>query len=250
VCNKRAQQATAQFSPNEELTRILIDQQLTEAGWEADTQLLSYARGARPEMGKNKAIAEWPTVGKQAADYMLFAGMTPIAGVYSKPEDYLQSFNEFIRNQVNQSAALSVVVNRPKDLTREQLKEVRLLLDEHHFAEASLQSAWRRKTNQDIAASIIGYIRQAALGEALLPFEQCVAHAMERIYAQTNWTPVQRTWLGRLGGQFTHEVVLDQQFVNQRFNADGGAMRLNLVLGGQLDQVLATFAEALWPQAA
>jgi type I restriction enzyme R subunit len=171
-------------------------------------------------------------------------------GIYRKPEDYLQSFNEFIRNQVNESAALSVVVNRPKDLTREQLKEVRLLLDEHHFTEASLQTAWRSKTNQDIAASIIGYIRQAALGEALLPFEQRVARAMERIYAQTDWTPVQRTWLRRLARQFTHEVVLDRQFVNQRFNADGGAKRLNLVLGGQLDQVLTTFAEALWPHAA
>ncbi len=171
-------------------------------------------------------------------------------GAYSKPEDYLQSFNDFIRQQVNQSAALSVVVNRPKDLTREQLKEVRLLLDQHNYNEASLQSAWRNKTNQDIAASIIGHIRQAALGEALLPFEQRVANAMQRIYALTNWTPVQRKWLGRLASQFTHEVVLDQQFVNHRFNADGGAKQLNTMLGGQLEQVLTTFAGALWPQAA
>lgn len=171
-------------------------------------------------------------------------------GAYSKPEDYLQSFNEFIRHQINQSAALSVVVNRPKDLTRKQLKEIRLLLDQHNYNEASLQSAWRNKTNQDIAASIIGHIRQAALGEALLPFEQRVANAMQRIYGLTNWTQVQRNWLARLAKQFTHEVVLDQQFVNQRFNADGGAKRLNVMLGGQLDQVLATFADALWPQAA
>ncbi len=171
-------------------------------------------------------------------------------GAYSKPEDYLQSFNDFIRQQINQSAALSVVVNRPKDLTREQLKEIRLLLDQHNYNEASLQSAWRNKTNQDIAASIIGHIRQAALGEALLPFEQRVANAMQRIYALTNWTPVQRKWLGRLASQFTHEVVLDEQFVNHRFNADGGAKQLNLMLGGQLEQVLTTFADALWPQAA
>jgi type I restriction enzyme, R subunit len=171
-------------------------------------------------------------------------------GAYSKPEDYLQSFNAFIRHQLNQSAALSVVVNRPKDLTREQLKEVRLLLDQHNYNEAALQSAWRSKTNQDIAASIIGHIRQAALGEALLPFEQRVANAMQRIYALTNWTQVQRSWLARLAKQFTHEVVLDRQFVNQRFDVDGGAKRLNVMLGGQLDQVLTTFADGLWPQAA
>lgn len=171
-------------------------------------------------------------------------------GKYGKPEDYLQNFNEFIRQQINQSAALAVVVNRPKDLTREQLKEIRMLLDAHQFTEASLQAAWRSKTNQDIAASIIGYIRQAALGEALLPFEQRVANAMQRIYSSYNWTPVQRKWLDRLAKQLTHEVVIDRQFVNQRFSADGGAKTLNTMLGGQLDQVLDKFADGLWPQVA
>jgi type I restriction enzyme R subunit len=56
----------------------------------------------------------------------------------------------------------------------------------------TIQTAWRNKTNQDIAASIIGHMRQAALGEALLPFEQRVANAMRRIYASHNWTQVQR----------------------------------------------------------
>jgi hypothetical protein len=77
---------------------------------------------------------------------------------------------------------------RPKDLTREQLREVRLLLDEHGYSEANLQTAWRNRSNQDIAASIIGYIRQAALGEALLPFEQrvprpCSASSLTRLDA-------------------------------------------------------------------
>jgi type I restriction enzyme R subunit len=171
-------------------------------------------------------------------------------GEYDRPEDYLQSFNDFIRLQLNQSAALSVIVNRPQDLTRDQLKEVRLLLDAHHFNEAALQTAWRNKTNQDIAASIIGYIRQAALGEALVPFEQRVSRAMQRIYAITNWSQVQRRWLDRLAKQLMHEVVIDQQFVNQRFSTDGGVKKLDAMLGGQLDQVLEQFANALWTHAA
>ena len=171
-------------------------------------------------------------------------------GAYSKPEDYLQSFNDFIRQQINQSAALSVVVNRPKDLTREQLKEVRLLLDQHSYTEAMLQTAWRSKTNQDIAASIIGHIRQAALGEALLPFQQRVDNAMQGIYSLHAWTAVQRRWLDRLASQLKHEVILDQQFVNTRFSTDGGAKRLNAMLDGKLEQVLQTFGEVLWPKAA
>src|SRR5690606_5579176 len=62
-------------------------------------------------------------------------------GKYQKPEDYLESFNQFIKVQLNQSAALAVVVNKPRDLTREQLKEVKLLLDGAGYSEAKLQSA-------------------------------------------------------------------------------------------------------------
>jgi type I restriction enzyme R subunit len=81
------QKASAQISLNEELTRILIDQQLISAGWEADTGQLTYQKGARPEKGKNKAIAEWPAYGNQATDYVLFAGLTPIAVVEAKREN-------------------------------------------------------------------------------------------------------------------------------------------------------------------
>jgi type I restriction enzyme R subunit len=171
-------------------------------------------------------------------------------GTYAKPEDYLDSFGHFVREQVNQSAALSVVVNRPKDLTREQLKEVRMLLDGKGFSEASLKAAWRSQSNQDIAAGIIGYIRQAALGEALLPFEQRVANAMQRIYTTHAWTPVQRKWLERLAKQLTHELVIDYSFMNNAFANDGGAKQLDKILTGQLDQVMGELADALWPNVA
>ena len=167
-------------------------------------------------------------------------------GVHEKPADYLDSFNTFIKDNINQSAALSVVVNRPKDLTRQQLKEVKLLLDEAGYSEAHLQSAWRKNTNQDIAASIIGYIRQAAINEALIPFEQRVSNAMQRIYSEHNWNPNQRKWLERLAKQLIHEAVIDKSFVNQRFADHGGAKRFNSVLDDQLDTILDELNEFLW----
>jgi type I restriction enzyme R subunit len=155
-----------------------------------------------------------------------------------------------VRAQINQSAALATVVNRPRDLTREQLKEVRLLLDGAGYSEANLKAAWRKQSNQDIAAGVIAYIRQAALGEALLPFEQRVAQAMQRIYAQGTWTPVQRKWLDRLAKQLTHELVIDHNFVNSAFANDGGAKQLDKLLGGQLQDVMGDLASGLWPHVA
>jgi type I restriction enzyme, R subunit len=142
------------------------------------------------------------------------------------------------------------MVNRPRDLTRAQLKEVRMLLDQHGFTEARINSAWRQQTNQEIAASIVGYIRRAAIGEALIPFKQRVDQAMEGIYKLTNWTPVQRTWLARLAKQLAHEVVFDHEVVNSTFANDGGAKQLDKLLGGKLDSVLDDLAGALWPQVA
>jgi type I restriction enzyme R subunit len=168
-------------------------------------------------------------------------------GEHQRPEDYLDSFNAFIKEQVNQSAALSAIVNRPRDLTREQLKEVKLLLDSAGYSEAKLQTAYRNQTNQDIAASIIGHIRRAALGEALIPFEQRVGQAMQRIYQSHNWMPAQRKWLERLAKQLVHEVIIDHEFVNNRFSEQGGAKQLNNALNGQLDAVLEELAGAIWP---
>jgi type I restriction enzyme R subunit len=155
-----------------------------------------------------------------------------------------------VREQINQSAALAVVVNAPRDLTREQLREVRLLLDAHGYSEANLQAAWRQRSQQDIAASIIGHIRQAALGEALLPFGERVARAMQRIHAQRAWTPVQRRWLDRLAKQLVLEVVIDPDFVNRAFATDGGARQLDKLLGGQLSPVLDDLATHLWSRSA
>ena len=168
-------------------------------------------------------------------------------GVHQKPEDYLDSFNQFIREQLNQSAALAVVVNKPRDLTREQLKEIKLLLDGAGYSEAKLQSAVRNQTNQDIAASIVGHIRRAALGEALVPFEQRVAQAMQRIYQSHQWLPAQRKWLERLAKQLVHEVIIDRDFVNSRFSEQGGAKQLDKVLNSQLDTLLEELNEAIWP---
>lgn len=68
---------------DESETRRLIDEQLRQAGWLADSENLRYSKGTRPEKGKNMAIAEWPTE-SGPADYVLFCGLTPMAPVEAK----------------------------------------------------------------------------------------------------------------------------------------------------------------------
>lgn len=130
------------------------------------------------------------------------------------------------------------------------MKEIKLLLDNAGYTEAKLQSAVRsNQTNQDIAASIIGHIRRAALDEALVPFEQRVNQAIQHIYQNHNWLPAQRKWLERLASQLVREVILDREFVNDRFGEQGGAKQLNKIFKNQLDTVLETLNTTLWASA-
>ena len=103
-----------------------------------------------------------------------------------------------MRGNVNRIAALSLVVQRPRDLTRAELKSLRLELDALGYSDANLRRAWSDAKNEDIAASIIGFVRQAALGDALTPFDLRVRVTMQRILAARPWTEVQKKWLNEL----------------------------------------------------
>ena len=78
-----AQTAAEAISLDEAETRALIDQQLKDSGWEADTKVMRYASGTRPVKGRNLAIAEWPTA-TGPADYALFVGLTLVGVVEAK----------------------------------------------------------------------------------------------------------------------------------------------------------------------
>lgn len=53
----QAAAATASTELDEAETRVLIDAQLRAAGWEVNSKTLRWSHGARPEKGKNRAIA-------------------------------------------------------------------------------------------------------------------------------------------------------------------------------------------------
>ncbi|MEJ8756794.1 type I restriction-modification system endonuclease [Pontibacter sp. H259] len=72
---KRSEKAASKIEMSEAETRELIDAQLRRAGWEADTPTLNFKKHKTlPQLGKNLAIAEWPT-GSKWADYALFIGL-------------------------------------------------------------------------------------------------------------------------------------------------------------------------------
>lgn len=167
-----------------------------------------------------------------------------------KPADYLESFRRFVQENANEITALKVVATRPRDLTRKQLKELKLVLDQHHFRESDLVTAWRETTNEEIAASVIGFIRQAALGSPLTPYAERVDRALKRILGRASWTKPQREWLERIAKQMKAETIVDREALDSgEFARRGGYDRINKVFDGRLEQVLGDLHESAWDDA-
>jgi type I restriction enzyme, R subunit len=155
-----------------------------------------------------------------------------------------------VRDNINAIAALKVVVQRPRDLTRADLRELRMALDQKGYSEANLRRAWADARNVDIAASIIGFVRQAALGDSLVPYADRVKAAMQRVLASQKWTDPQKRWLRRIAEQVEKEIVVDRDALDREpFAADGGFTRLNKVFDGELEGVLSGINEEMWKKA-
>ncbi len=162
-------------------------------------------------------------------------------------EDYLEGFKAFIQSHGNDLPALLAVTTRPRDLTRKQLRDLRLALDGAGYSEKALGAAWAKKTNREVAASIIGFIRQQALGDPLLPYAERVDRALARTLGSRPWSRPQREWLERIGAQLRVELVVDREALDSgAFKAKGGYRVLDKVFDGKIDEVLAELHDAVW----
>ncbi len=168
-------------------------------------------------------------------------------GAGQKPEDYLESFGEFVRTHINDIEALKILVTRPADLTREALRSLKLELDRHSFSEQQLNSAWRAVTNQEITADIIAFIRQQALGSALISHEQRVKHAFAKLRLEHVFTANQRNWLDRIEKTMLEESILDESLFDRgAYKTSGGFKMIDKRFGGTLREVIAKLNEYLY----
>ncbi|MDQ8056341.1 type I restriction-modification system endonuclease [Bacillus velezensis] len=167
-----------------------------------------------------------------------------------RPEDYLEGFVRFIQENINKIPALHLICTRPKDLTRQDLRELITILETKGFKQSHLQTAWKQTKNEDIAADIISFIRQAALGEALVAHEARIKQAMQKVYSLHDWTPRQKKWLERIEKQLLKVPVLaptaEEAFSEEPFKTPGGYKLLKREFGDYIDAVVTTINENLY----
>ena len=170
-------------------------------------------------------------------------------GSGQKPEDYLSSFNKFVNANSNRMVAIQTVIQRPWELTRDSLKQLALELEKNEFREEDLKVAWKEVKNEDIAARIIGFIRQAALGEALVPYEQRVDNALKKILNSQPWKTPQREWLETIAGQIKANIIVDESNLNEGiFKQIGGIKRASKLFEQPITDILSKFNKSIWSE--
>lgn len=168
-------------------------------------------------------------------------------GAKASPQDYIESFEAFVRSNMNALPALIAATQKPRDLTRAELKSLALALDEQGFSEAKLRRAYGRARNADIAAHIIGFVRQAAIGDPLVPYETRVDSGVEWLLAARSWTAGQRKWLTRIGKALKAQPVSDPTLLDDPlFAQHGGFETIDREFDHQLAQVLMDLNAAIW----
>ena len=168
-------------------------------------------------------------------------------GGKASPVDYIESFEAFVRANMNAVPAMIAATQRPRELTRKELKELAILLDSKGFSEAALRRAYGSARNADIAAHIIGFIRQAALGDPLVPYETRVENGVQAILAGRQWSAKQRQWLTRIGRALKSQPVGDPEILaDGAFAQAGGFDAVDREFDHALGEVLKDLNVAIW----
>lgn len=164
-----------------------------------------------------------------------------------KPADYLESFSEFIKENEEKVAALSILKTSPHTISRAELKELYLTLDTHGFTEIDLNNALKETKKADILADIITLIKQEIDGTPLVSHERRIKNAVARAHDIAQWGPAQQKWLERIEKQLLRESVLQEgDFAKEPFKSQGGYNRIDKIFDGKLGQVLQVINAALY----
>lgn len=170
-------------------------------------------------------------------------------GKGEKPEDYLKEFGDFINNNMNKIPALEIVCKSPKELTRAELKALKLELDRHGYTKLNLNTAWNQIHNADIVADIISFVRQQALGSALIDHRERIENAMKKVRNLHKWNKIQLNWLDRIENQLVNEEIIDKSLFDEgAFKNHGGYDRINKVFEGKLDEVIDKIKDNLFDE--
>lgn len=165
-----------------------------------------------------------------------------------RPEDYIEAFEDFVKNNVNEIAALNIICTRPKELTRETLKSLRMALAQNGFTTQQLNTAVSEITSEEITADIISLVRRYAIGSPLVSHQARIRRAVDKLKKAHNFSRVELNWMSRIESYLLNESVMNVKVFDEdeRFKTNGGYKRLNQIFRNNLEGIITELNEYLY----
>lgn len=197
----------------------------------------------------------------KAAARKLIIDNTPDSGVkvkrgygkrnLEKPQDYLEEFTDYIKNNRDKIAALNIVCAKPASLTRDALKTLCVQLANDGYDLTSLNTAINQTTNADMTVDIINVIRSYAVGAPLLNHEDRIKQAVAKLKANHNFDQIELGWLKMIEANLLQENVLDESVFDTEviFRNKGGFKRIDKDFKFQLRALIKELNKYLYDDA-
>ena len=160
-------------------------------------------------------------------------------GDTEKPEDYLEAFATFVNENKDTIEAIRIACTKPSDMTRAQLKELKLALDKQNFTESNLNQAISTVKNEEIVADIIAHVRRAVLHTPIRNHEEKVKIAFKKLIEENSFNKMQLDLLEKIKTYMLHESLLNvETFEAPAFKMEGGYARFDKKFAGRLAEII------------
>jgi type I restriction enzyme, R subunit len=198
--------------------------------------LLNYPRG------QSSFVIAYDTVDTVSSEWVF-----RVAEDYVKPEDYLVSFERFVKENPEHIEAIEILLKRPKDWKTESLNELRAKLKKNLFSETDLQKAYKIVYSKALA-DIISIVKHSALKESqILTAQERVEIVMRKIMSANNFTPEQIKWLELIREHLIENLTVDiEDFeVMPVFTRQGGKAKARKIFNGEFDKLIKELNELI-----
>lgn len=189
--------------------------------------LVNYPRAKRPFL-----------IGYEVEDEVTSDVVFSAGDQYHKPEDYLDLFARFVKDNPDHIDAIQILLERPKEWRTDVLEDLRTKLEQNQFSEKDLQRAHQLVYKKPLA-DIISMVKHGVKTESpLLTAQERVDAVMVRVTAEKAFTDEQQQWLGYIREHLIQNLSIELDHFDYApiFQRRGGLSRAH-----------AAFQEALNP---
>ncbi|NER38552.1 MAG: DEAD/DEAH box helicase family protein [Oscillatoria sp. SIO1A7] len=158
-----------------------------------------------------------------------------------KPEDYLEGFYRFVRENGDRIEAIRILQERPEDWSVQALEELRQVLQENQFSEEQVRRATQLVHNKAWVDIISAVKRAARPEEPIYTAQERVNQALARVMAGKQFNEEQLQWLGYIREHLVQNLTLEMDDFEDApiFELHGGLGKAKKVFPGELEALIA-----------